>query len=137
MHLPSPKHMCTCTSRGAPDTAGDNQNAVVRGGTNKLRRTVRRVLMHVPRLVVQEWVSPAHWQPHLGASRAPWTPEPRAQKEVSNENGSVALGVGTRERYWNAKLVLESRGAVLERQRCWNAPHPAQHSSTGLCYPSP
>lgn len=89
MHLPSPKHMCTCTSRGAPDTAGDNQNAVVRGGTNKLRRTVRRVLMPVPRLVVQEWVSPAHWQPHLGASRAPWTPEPRAQKEVSNENGSV------------------------------------------------
>ena len=45
--------------------------------------------MPVPRLVVQEWVSPAHWQPHLGASRAPWTPEPRAQKEVSNENGSV------------------------------------------------
>ena len=90
MHLPSPKHMCTCTSRGAPDTAGDNQNAVVRGGTNKLRRTVRRVLMPVPRLVVQEWVSPAHWQPHLGASRAPWTPEPRAQKEVSNENGSVS-----------------------------------------------
>ena len=89
MHLPSPKHMCTCTSRGAPDTAGDNQNAVVRGGTNKLRRTVRRVLMHVPRLVVQEWVCPAHWQPHLGASRAPWTPEPRAQKEVSNENGTV------------------------------------------------
>ena len=89
MHLPSPKHMCTCTSRGAPDTAGDNQNAVVRGGTNKLRRTVRRVLMPVPRLVVQEWVSPAHWQPHLGASRAPWTPEPRAQKEVSNENGTV------------------------------------------------
>ena len=96
MHLPSPKHMCTCTSRGAPDTAGDNQNAVVRGGTNKLRRTVRRVLMPVPRLVVQEWVSPAHWQPHLGASRAPWTPEPRAQKEVSNENGSVSAElVGT------------------------------------------
>ena len=82
MHLPSPKHMCTCTSRGAPDTAGDNQNAVVRGGTNKLRRTVRRVLMPVPRLVVQEWVSPAHWQPHLGASRAPWTPEPRRSEEL-------------------------------------------------------
>ena len=108
MHLPSPKHMCTCTSRGAPDTAGDNQNAVVRGGTNKLRRTVRRVLMPVPRLVVQEWVSPAHWQPHLGASRAPWTPEPRAQKKVSNENGSVAGGGHSLTERRNAGFVCRS-----------------------------
>ena len=109
MHLPSPKHMCTCTSRGAPDTAGDNQNAVVRGGTNKLRRTVRRVLMPVPRLVVQEWVSPAHWQPHLGASRAPWTPEPRAQKEVSNENGSVFQRATSPGR-GSASLTARARG---------------------------
>ena len=116
MHLPSPKHMCTCTSRGAPDTAGDNQNAVVRGGTNKLRRTVRRVLMPVPRLVVQEWVSPAHWQPHLGASRAPWTPEPRAQKEVSNENGSVWVNLNARF----TPSVSASAGAARRILKCEN-----------------
>ena len=127
MHLPSPKHMCTCTSRGAPDTAGDNQNAVVRGGTNKLRRTVRRVLMPVPRLVVQEWVSPAHWQPHLGASRAPWTPEPRAQKEVSNENGTVWV---CRNKTWRLRREISNTWEASVRKCCGQIPpwHPCQHT---------